>query len=169
MKMSAVKVSWRAERAGGHIMILDRDTSDAYIDEDQAVIEEVAQDAQILADQLDTMIEVHVTTPDDHHTHAAFVWPASARTGTTPRTTHMSFAECFAALKLIVGDRADRTIKLEVTVWQHNSIPDTDLSWSAWIGAAGKAIMAPTPESLVARVRAAIDGSDVMTLDEVRT
>jgi hypothetical protein len=87
----------------------------------------------------------------------------------TPRTTHMSFAECFAALKLVVGDRADRTIKLEIFVWQHNCIPDTELGWNAWIGALGKAITAPTPESLVARVRAAIDGSDAMTLDEVGT
>ena len=184
--MSKVKVSCRAE---GNIMILDRDTSDAYVAEDQDVIEEVSRDAQILADQLDNMIEVHVTTPADHHALAAAhhaltsldetlcvneVWPSDVRSEipvapATPRTSHMSFAECFAALKEIVGDRADRTLKIEVTAWQHNAIPDTEMNWSAWVGSIGKSITAPTPESLVARVRAAIDGSEAMTLDEVRT
>jgi hypothetical protein len=86
----------------------------------------------------------------------------------TPRTTHMSFAECFAALKEIVGDRADRTLKIEVTAWQHNAIPDTEMNWSAWVGCISRAITAPTPESLVARVRAAIDGKDSMSIDDVR-
>jgi hypothetical protein len=88
---------------------------------------------------------------------------------TTPRTSHISFALCFAALKESISGREDRTFKLEVSAWAYNHVPDNELRWVAWVGCLRKEIVAGSPESLISRVTAALEGRDTMAIEDVRT